>query len=493
MIPVDKVTSITKAGAAAPTPTPAVSGSVPSVPAVAGTATYAATRSKVDRVTAPLAAVALLQKFIDENPKDPEIATAKSELEKWKKLADEGAEKIGGKWVSGEERDKILEKADKLTQEAWEMMRNSQTLPAIRKLEESLKVYPNSFRTNFAMGYLHVMGDKNVEGIRYLEAALKINPKSAEALNNLGVAYMRQRQYVDGITHLYKGAEYGDSGPLVQNLVNAIAQLPLAARTSPKVRPAMEAASMLAPKYGIGGPTNMLTIVGLPRQAQTGPKEEGRFGMSSGTGFFIADDGLILTNRHVVQGAKSMLVMMANKKQRSAEVVVIDDEQDLALIRLKPDEKAPKNPFVQLAAANNPGDGAECVVMGFPLIDRLGGQIKVTRGIVSSGKSNTAGADVVTDAKVNPGNSGGPMLDKSGNVIGVVTMKSSNSQFEDSYGLAISAGKVRKFLEKNNIKVTPGVASASSLSVEEVAAKVKPATVCIICTEREDLKEGSTR
>jgi hypothetical protein len=123
--------------------------------------------------------------------------------------------------------------------------------------------------------------------------------------------------------------------------------------------------------------------------------------------------------------------------------------------------------------------------MGFPLIDRLGGSIKVTRGIVSSGSARQKGADIVTDAKVNPGNSGGPMLDRFGNVMGVVTMKSANSTFEDSYGLAISAGKVRKFLAKNNVAVTAGANGSAGLSAEEIAAKVKPATVCIICTERE--------
>jgi hypothetical protein len=70
-------------------------------------------------------------------------------------------------------------------------------------------------------------------------------------------------------------------------------------------------------------------------------------------------------------------------------------------------------------------------------------------------------------------------------------MKSGNSRFEDSYGLAISNGKVRKFLEKNNVKVAPGdvATAATGLSAEDVAAKVKPATVCIICTEREVEKE----
>ena len=61
--------------------------------------------------------------------------------------------------------------------------------------------------------------------------------------------------------------------------------------------------------------------------------------------------------------------------------------------------------------------------MGFPLIDRMGASIKVTQGIVSGTGRSDAGADVVIDAKVNPGNSGGPLLDKFGRVIGIITMK----------------------------------------------------------------------
>jgi Flp pilus assembly protein TadD len=497
MIPLADVTSITK-GDGAPSsvsPQPATPSAGPAMPAGGGTANFAATKSKADRVTAPLAAVTLWQKFIDENPKDADLATAQAELAKWQKLADEGAEKINNKWVGGEERKAILEKAEKLNKEAWELMTNNQTLPAMRKLEDALKTYPNSFRANFAMGYLQLLGDKHNEATRYLDAALRLNPKNPQALNNMGVLCMRQQKYVEGITYLYKGAENGDSKPLVQNLVNAIAQLPPAARNTPKIRPAMEAASLLASKYGIGGPTNSIIIVGLPAEAVEESKgEESRFGMSSGTGFFINDEGLILTNRHVVKGAKSMLVVMSDRKQRSAEVVMIDDEQDLALIKLKPAAggRPVTTPFVQLAKSDNPGDGAECVVMGYPLIDRLGGAIKITRGIVSSGSGNTEGADVVTDAKVNPGNSGGPLLDRNGNVIGIVTMKSGNSRFEDSYGLAISSGKIRKFLAKNNVTVTPAAAAgtaAGAMSVEDVAVKVKPATVCIICTERERERE----
>ncbi len=167
--------------------------------------------------------------------------------------------------------------------------------------------------------------------------------------------------------------------------------------------------------------------------------------------------------------------------QRSADVVVIDDQQDLALIRIRPD-RAAKLPVVRLAPGDRPADGAECTVMGYPLIDRLGGAVKITRGIVSSSAKEQEGADVMIDAKVNPGNSGGPILDKHGNVMAIVSMKTLSSSDVDTYGLGISAGKIREFLAKNKVVLTPGPASGSPLSAEEIAAKVKPATVCILAT-----------
>ena len=118
--------------------------------------------------------------------------------------------------------------------------------------------------------------------------------------------------------------------------------------------------------------------------------------------------------------------------------------------------------------------------MGFPLIDRVGGTIKVTQGIVSGSGRIGIGADVVIDAKVNPGSSGGPLLDKFGRVIGIITMKTRAGEFEDSYGLAIGIKPVREFLEKNKVKIQIGELGKTPLTAEEVVAKMKPATFCII-------------
>jgi S1-C subfamily serine protease len=264
-------------------------------------------------------------------------------------------------------------------------------------------------------------------------------------------------------------------------------------RNSPAMKPAVEAARLLALKYGIPEQTNLYVRVPLLKEeARRSEEKTVAHAMWNGTGFLIDDTGLILTNRHVVKGPpggsgkNTLMLMMNDKTQHTAEVVAVDDTQDLALIRVKgADTEAIKNrkfPFVELAGTDTPPDGAECTVMGFPLMNQFGSSVKVTRGIVTSSDPATGqeGPNVVVDAKVNPGNSGGPILDRYGNVMAVVSMKSRTTDFQDSYGLGISAGNVRKFLAKNKVILTAGPTTGMPLSAEEVAAKVKPATVCIL-------------
>jgi serine protease Do len=199
--------------------------------------------------------------------------------------------------------------------------------------------------------------------------------------------------------------------------------------------------------------------------------------MSSGTGFVVAAGGIILTNRHVVEGGTRFTVRLDGAKEQPAELVTIDKEQDLALLRVKSEAALP---VVTFSDGDKVNEGANCYVLGFPLIDRMGESIKVTQGIVSGSGRGDVGADVVIDAKVNPGNSGGPLLDKFGRVIGIITMKTRAATFEDSYGLAIGSSKILEFLQKNNVTVSKAAPGTAALTAEDVAAKVKPATVCIL-------------
>jgi tetratricopeptide (TPR) repeat protein len=441
----------------------------------------AVVRSRADAADSTLAAISLWQQFIDSHPSADDLKTAQSEMARWKKMQQDGAERIKGRWISGDERKAIVEKAVKLHQEGFALLKNNQTLQGIKKLEEAQAIYPNSFAATFTLGYLYTLQKDDAKALGYLDQALKLKPGSPEVLGNMALCQFHKKQPLDAVFTLYKAAQNGDTPEIAQDLVSLLAKLTPAQRDSDRIKPAMDAANLLVAKYHIQGPGPLFLVPlrAAPRSADgTTPGQAGA--MFSGSGFLLTPDGLILTNRHVVNGSKTLMVMIDGKKQRSAEIVNIDAEQDLALIRVKTDAPLP---FLQLSPKDSPAPGAECTVMGFPLIDRLGENIKITRGVVASKARLEIGADVMVDAKVNPGNSGGPILNRFGNVMAIVSMKSLSSASEDSYGLGISAGQIRTYLAKNQIDLPKSSADETlPLSTEQIAAKVTPAAVCILST-----------
>jgi S1-C subfamily serine protease len=251
-----------------------------------------------------------------------------------------------------------------------------------------------------------------------------------------------------------------------------------------KVRPIMEEARLLAGKYGIGSGMQAWSYV-RPRGADavgSDIEDDGQPGViGNGSGFLVSADGYLLTNKHVAaEKGCTFLARFSDGKQKPAEVVCIDDEADVALMRIKPEKNKPYA-FLQLAESDSPGVGADCAALGFPVGHAMGYTMQVTGGTVSS--VNPADPYQVTlTCKITHGNSGGPLVDKYGNVIGIVS--AGLTAYTETYGKALSAGQVRKFLTKNKDKYTATFAAApkgtTKLDNEEIYKKASPATVCIL-------------
>jgi S1-C subfamily serine protease len=142
-----------------------------------------------------------------------------------------------------------------------------------------------------------------------------------------------------------------------------------------------------------------------------------------GTGVVIVDTGIILTNLHVVQGAKRIKVTFSDGLEADAEVMGVRPEHDLAVLQAKkiPDDLIPAT----IRSTNGLRPGDEVVAVGFP----FGIGPSATAGVISGLKRehrSPEGKRLLTnliqfDAAVNPGNSGGPLVTTDGEVIGIVT------------------------------------------------------------------------
>jgi S1-C subfamily serine protease len=202
----------------------------------------------------------------------------------------------------------------------------------------------------------------------------------------------------------------------------------------------------------------------------------------SGSGFFVSQEGHVLTNNHVIEKCTSIRVFVNQAEPVEAREIASDSTNDLALLStgLKPTHVAAPRSGSRL--------GEFVAAFGYPHADVLATSGNFTQGSV------TALAGMGDDSRylqistpVQAGNSGGPLLDQNGNLVGIVTSKlnalkmaQASGDLPQNVNFALKASIIASFLDINGIKYTPGSAT-SALKPEEIADQAKAMSVFILC------------
>jgi serine protease Do len=240
------------------------------------------------------------------------------------------------------------------------------------------------------------------------------------------------------------GSDLSDVAPADRSLVGIIE------RSSPSVVSVVATKDVQTVRRFGGSPFSF--FFQDPFEVERGEGATERRQVGSGTGFFVDESGLIVTNRHVVSDeAADYTVLLDGGREYEAVVLARDPVQDIAVLRIEPGE-GEMFPSLSFGDSDSLRVGQTVVAIGNSLGEFSN---SVSRGIVSGlGRSVTAGtgygksetlSDIIqTDAAINPGNSGGPLLDLSGSVVGVNVAV---AQGAENVGFAIPANQIRRIVD----------------------------------------------
>jgi S1-C subfamily serine protease len=219
-----------------------------------------------------------------------------------------------------------------------------------------------------------------------------------------------------------------------------------------------------------------------PAAPSTGPEQEGPHAASSGTGFFVTNDGRVVTNAHVVRDCSEIRLGTSQGDFVDARLVAKDTTNDLALLKVTVNSSH----VASLRFAVRLGENVEA--FGYPLSQVLASTGNFTTGNV------TALAGIGDDSRyiqisapVQPGNSGGPLLDENGNLVGIVTSKlnvlttlKNAGDIPQNVNFAVKASVAANFLQDNSVKFQIGEAS-QPMKAADLADQAKALSVHIEC------------
>ena len=224
-------------------------------------------------------------------------------------------------------------------------------------------------------------------------------------------------------------------------------------------------------------------VLGLKPSPKSNPdgNSDSTYKVASGSGFYVSDAGHIITNHHVIEGCKDMKVHSKGNVLETKRIAE-DRRNDLALLKTT---ESSKHSFA--LSMESPFPLQEIVVAGYPFGKKVSSTLKFTQGIVSSiaGLGNDY-SQIQIDAAIQPGNSGGPILDEYGNVVAVAVAKLSLKKILKDYGVVpentnfgVKASAVRNLMEGNGVSFKSP--NTEVISKRELSQAATDGTVYLTC------------
>ncbi len=441
----------------------------------------------------------IYERFVERHPLTAEQAkNFAPRLEKWRDLAGKKLVRWGTQWIAPELARQKKAEAEALIDQALTQIRLRNFKMVAELLEKASRIDPNAISAHFILGLLNsgaIGVNHPPTAEEHFRKVLVRSPQHISALNNLALTEIKLGKYPQALTHFTQAAEIAPSTPqLSQNIGRVIKE---AAARKLIIPPTLllKFAKLYAELTNPGTTSLSDKIRGwlymplyLPENERKGRptkdvRNEGELVMTATGSGFVVYPGYVLTNRHVVRseefGVGELKIVDPtddkHKRELPATVVAISADHDIALVKCD----AIKSPAIPLSIAA-PRRGTEIQMFGYPMWDVIGRGLKVTRGIVSALPEEANYGMLLFDAEINSGNSGGPVVDKTGAAIGVATTKY-NAAIVGNYSGGVPVAKVIPFVKT----ILPSFVSASVSTVEkswpDIDAQVAPSTVMLLC------------
>jgi len=211
-----------------------------------------------------------------------------------------------------------------------------------------------------------------------------------------------------------------------------------------------------------------------PKKKTPDPDDNKIVAASSGTGFYVSNTGHIISNHHVVEGCNTVKLTFKGK-EISADVLAVDKMNDLAIL------KADLTPSKVYSVATEDASLLEDIIIaGYPLGKKVSAAIKTSKGSITAlaGYGDNY-SEFQTDAALNQGNSGGPIMDQKGNVVGVAVANYGKNAGVESFNFGIKSSTLKTFANANGLKFLPP--NNRDLSNKDLGQLITEATIYLEC------------